>query len=86
LLAEISIDSTQTPQHPMYYKVKNTAAQKWNAINVDIKEVWKEKAGQLKSCLQMDGTFENVPSSIKESSKTDNVLQPLSQDCWVNLV
>jgi hypothetical protein len=82
---DISIDSTLTPRRPMYYEITRAAARRWNAMDLDTKEAWKERAGRLNSRPRMDGTFENVPNAIIESSITDNVLQSLSQD-WVNFV
>jgi hypothetical protein len=82
---DMSIDSTLMPQHPMYYEITQVAARKWNTMIPDIKDAWKQRATVLNSCPRMDGTFQNVPTSIINSSITDNVIQSLTQD-WVNFV
>jgi hypothetical protein len=76
----MSIDSTLMIQHPMYYEIIQVAARKWNTMIPDVKDAWKKRVTVLYSCPRMDGTFQNVPTSIMNSSITDNVIQSLTQD------
>jgi hypothetical protein len=76
----MSIDSTYMTQHPMYYEITQAAARKWNAMIPDVKDARKQRVTVLNSCPRMDGTFQNVPTSIINSSITDNVIQSLTQD------